>query len=104
MADPASFPEPLAVWDCNDRESPWWHHQPDASKWAIAHLPDRGIRTYRLDFHLIDTPFAVAYRYAEDVNGRRYLDPATGEIAAEEPAVVLLDELPAPHLLGQMAA
>lgn len=42
--------------------------------------------------------WAVLHRYARDEDGRCYVGP-DGEAATEERAVVMLAELPLPHLL-----
>jgi hypothetical protein len=91
---------PLAVWDTRDhgfweRERRWWREVVD---WAQVHIPEAD-RTYRAEFYLVDAPFARVFRYRDNSEGRRYLDPATGEPAVEEPAVVVLSELPPRHLM-----
>lgn len=80
----------LARWTCPLRER--------RVDWAYAHLPDVD-RAWRAEFFLIDTPFAVLYRYAENADGRRWIDPDTREAAQDDPLVVPLAELPPPELL-----
>jgi hypothetical protein len=93
--------EPLAVWDTRDgKDSLWWQHWREASKWAPAHIADAN-STYRVEFFLVDAPFAVVWRYKRNENGRCYTDPATGDIASADPVVQMLDELPPDHLLGR---
>jgi hypothetical protein len=93
-------PTPLGVWDVNDGEdSAYWAHWREISRWAVAHFPNRASDVYRAEFYLIDTPFAVLFRYAEDDHGRHYTDPATGEVARTEPVTMTLSELPPGHLL-----
>ena len=92
---------PLATWDVRGPRGGAfcrWEHWLEAVAWNVGHLPDQGNDTYRLEFYLVDAPFAKAYRYAVNDQGRRYMDPATDEPAVEEPVIVLLSELPPPHL------
>jgi hypothetical protein len=99
--------EPLAVWDVRERLGPWreWTNggeetsdSVDAVLWAIANTgPARDI--YRIEFHLIDAPFAVVYRYKRNGDGFKYQDPETDSIATEPPVIVPLAELPPAHLL-----
>lgn len=93
----STLPAPIAVWDCNDRKGPWWRHMEEASAWAAAHLP-RANGTVYAEFYLIDTPFAVVRRAATNADGRKYADPATGTLAMEPPATVMLTALPPEHL------
>jgi hypothetical protein len=88
---------PLFAWDTRQN----WHCHDWRGRvaWAQAHLR-RADDTFRAEFHLIDAPFVVLYRYAENDRGHRFLDPATGEPAEENPVVQLLDELPPEHLRG----
>jgi hypothetical protein len=94
----ASLPEPLAVWDVRDRANLWWCHADEAIEWAARHINDPN-STFRVEFYLVDAPFAVLYRYAENDEGRRYMNPETDEPATEEPVVQMLDELPPRRLL-----
>ncbi len=90
--------EPLAVWDCNDRDGTWWTDgTPERIKWAKANVP-RVNDTIRLDFYLLAAPFAVAYRIKSDVRGKLAQLP-TGEPMLDEPVIVPLDELPPERLL-----
>lgn len=99
MSAPA-LPAPLAVWDVSDgKDSPYWAHWRETSAWAVAHFPRQAEDVYRAEFYLLDTPFAILYRFAEDEQGRRYTDPATGEAARAEPLRMILSELPPEHLL-----
>lgn len=91
--------EPLAIWDVNTKPGfICWEHWSEAVAWNKDHLPDQGNDTYRLEFYLVDAPFAKAFRYATNEQGRRYMDLATGEAAVLEPVTVPLTELPPPHL------
>jgi hypothetical protein len=92
--------EPLAVWDCRERDSLFWQHWQETHIWAMEHLKDAN-STYRAEFHLIDIPFAVVHRFATDDNGRKFRDSGTGCIACATPVIEIevLDELPPAHLL-----
>ena len=68
-----------------------------AITWAGEHIPRRN-DTYRVEFYLLDAPFAVVYRYERDEDGYKHNGP-DGEIATEPPVVVPLTELPPEHLL-----
>jgi hypothetical protein len=93
--------EPLATWDTRDHGSPWWGDHPiEISKWAVAHIADAN-STYRVEFFLVDAPFAVVCRYTRNDHGHCFTDPETGDIARDEPVVQVLDELPPTHLLGR---
>jgi hypothetical protein len=81
------LPEPLAVWDCRDDTSVIWRDYLACCRWADEHVADTN-RTWRLDFHLIDVPFAVVYRVEE-----RY------KWSDRDPVIVVLDELPPAELL-----
>jgi hypothetical protein len=98
--------EPLAVWDVRmyhddmgDRGL-YWRNWQETSGWARAHIADVD-STYRVEFHLVDAPFAVVWRYKRNERGWCFTDPATGDVARAEPVVQMLDELPPPHLLGR---
>jgi hypothetical protein len=91
---------PLAVWDTREhgftsRGMRWFR---EAVEWAQGHIAEAD-RTYRAEFYLIDAPFVVLYRYAENDQGRTFTDPATGEVATDEAVTQALDELPPRHLL-----
>lgn len=82
---------PLLAWDCRDPGYRPIHDR--AAKW----LSDHGIDpcgAYRVEFYLVDTPFARVFPYAESEAGWRYWDPATGDAAVGEPRTVLLPALP----------
>jgi hypothetical protein len=89
---------PLAVWDCEDRGGVWWRDFRECCAWAVANIRNAD-STFRIDFYLVDAPFAVVYRDSRDEAGKLFTDPATGEIARDEPVVQLLTELPPSHLL-----
>lgn len=94
--------EPLAVWDpvrCHD----WSHGWTESmlyrlDDWMRDNL-GRHRDIYRIDFYLLDAPFAVARRYKRNGDGFKYQDAETGKIAVDAPAVVPLAELPPEHLL-----
>lgn len=89
--------EPLAVWDCTDSGGTWWtagHLQ--RVEWAKANMP-RANDTVRLDFYLLDAPFAVAYRTRRNGDGVKWAQD--GGPVMDEPAIVPLAELPPKHLL-----
>jgi len=97
VAVPAGLGPPLAVWDCRDPGiSRLW---PEGSKWAQANIRDAG-STYRLEFYLLDTPFAVAYRYVRNGAGFKTVRDGTGEPLCADPVVQMLDELPPAHLMA----
>jgi hypothetical protein len=99
--------EPLAVWDVRERLGPWrrctavgeeTHRSIDAAQWLIRNTsPARDI--YRVEFYLLDAPFAVVHRYKRNTAGFKYQDPEAGSIAVEPPVIVPLAELPPAHLL-----
>jgi hypothetical protein len=93
---------PLAVWDANDRSGLFWDHWSETHVWAIEHLGrDVANRTYRVEFFLVDAPFAVLHCFSLNADGRKYTDPATGGTARAKPVVQMLDELPPAHLMGR---
>lgn len=82
---------PLAVWDVHNRS---WAHN-----WrpVMEYLESQGIPvddTYRVEVYLLDMPFARVFTYAENERGWRYVDPATGDAAVNDPYDVLLTALP----------
>ena len=88
--------QPIEVWDAG---SDSWADSliNERSAWVADHL-GRAEMTTRVEFFLVDAPFAVAHRFAQDASGRPFMDPATGEPAVEKPATRLLDELPPARL------
>ena len=94
--------EPLAVWDAG----PGWVDGlvDERIAWARQHIL-RVNDTYRVEFYLIDAPFAVVHRFKLDANGRKYALGeysfiSDGEPAREEPVVVPLGGLPPARLLA----
>jgi len=83
---------PLAVWDVNGGFHKWEHYR-EAYEWAQGHWPGAD-DTYRVEFYLVDAPFARVFRYLDNADGCCYLDPATGEPAMEEVTVMLSELLP----------
>jgi hypothetical protein len=87
--------EPMTVWD--GRECAYDRIREPAMEWLTA----QGIPVdpaYRVEFFLVDSPFARVFTYAEDEQGRRYMDPATDDPAVNEPYVKVLSELPPAEL------
>jgi hypothetical protein len=94
--------EPLAVWDCNERGGLFQEHRVEACAWAVKHLGQEvANRTLRVDFHLLDAPFAVLYQVVTDENGRKLARRPAGGPWLADPVVQMLDELPPAHLLGR---
>lgn len=61
--------------------------------WLTEHGIDTN-DTYRTEHHVIDTPLVRVFQYAKDADGRRYTDPATGNVAEREPFDVLIKTPP----------
>lgn len=100
MTAPAPEIALLGVWDT--RLPNYWGvgsaaGVAEASVWAQTHI-EGSKHTYRIEFYLLDTPFADLYRYAQR-DGHPYTDPATNEPATEQPVRQILGELPPAHLL-----
>lgn len=89
--------DPVGVWDASSRR---WvdEHWRERVAWAQQHIPDVDA-TYRVEFYLIDSPFAVVHRYGRNPGNHKHRDPATGEIARDEPVILPLAELPPACLL-----
>jgi hypothetical protein len=99
MTAPAPEIAPLGVWDTRDR---YWGlgsqgKLQQAVTWSTRHVP-RARDTYRIEFYLLDVPFAVLHRYAVNAGGHKFTDPATNEPSTEEPVRLTLGELPPEHL------
>ena len=98
--------EPLAVWDVRDPDGPWGRRGTadrvnlmiEAINWAEARI-DRSVDTFRVEFYLLDAPFAVAYRNMRDEDRRLVWNPETRCPYEEPPVIVPLAELPPAHLL-----
>jgi hypothetical protein len=96
---------PVAVWGAAERGG-WgrWHSWPrwlDAEKWAMDRgLCGGGLATYRIEFYLVDAPFARVYGFARNDDGHLFTDPATGRATLADPVTVMLDELPPAELTG----
>jgi hypothetical protein len=103
-----TFPlQPASVWDARDKD--WWDPRQSA---RAAWLKTHGLRpedTYRTEFYLIDTPFALVFRYHRNVDGNRHWtdnhipggphDHDQCQAAVEPPVQVPLPELPPEELL-----
>lgn len=108
----AGDPGLLAAWDARGEHTAagctWmgWEHRAAAEQWARG----RGIigderghprsATYRLEFWLVDLPFAVAWRYAKNDSERLRWEPGTAGPARSPPERILLADLPPPEFLG----
>lgn len=105
--------EPLAVWDVRGKWSdpgaigPWLCMTPPgepfydsfhAASWVVGNI-DRACDVFRIEFYMLDAPFAVVHRYKRNEDGFKYQDAATGKAAAEPPVIVPLGSLPPAHLL-----
>jgi hypothetical protein len=86
------LPPPVAVWDANE---PGWAHPRQRWEqryaWArryIELLPE----TFRIEFYLLDGPFAVVHRYQVNADGFRWR--LNGAPAEKDLEIVTLPELP----------
>ena len=102
MTTPVITGDPIGVWDASDADWPRLHAA-GASEWARKHL-EHVDRTYRIEFYLLDTPYAVIRRFAEDENGNLRLDLDAEAPMRDEPVVQVLTELPPEHLLPAKAS
>jgi len=98
--------EPLAIWEARD-DAFWQRHGDsgfifaEAISWAERHgVVKSEDRVYRIEFYLVDAPFAIVYRYALNEDGMVPVDAETGGPATEPPALLPLGELPPAHLLS----
>jgi len=86
----------VGYWDC--REKSWSRdavRMLERSNWCVAVLGRSAHDTYRVEFFVVDAPFAIVFRYRRDpCTNRHYRDVSTGEIATEEPVICSLDSLP----------
>lgn len=97
--------KPLAVWDAKAADWPhrWTEGQIQQMAWWIQQrLTEYSSDIYRIEFYLLDAPFAVVHKYAPQGEGFKYHDPATGQAAIEPPVLVPLCELPPAHLLRSL--
>lgn len=85
----------LAVWDVHDGD--WFTNGlwQERSAWLKEFLWRP--KTYRVEFHLIDCPYAVVYSY-KTRNGKCYKEG--DDVAREAPFTVILRELPPDPLLA----
>ncbi len=76
--------EPLFAWDAGAED---WIKSPYTERchWLMANGVYDLFRTYRVEFHLVDAPFAIVFRYVFD-DGKRPQH--------EAPKIVMLDDLP----------
>jgi hypothetical protein len=88
--------EPLAVWDARCGYHPlkgaaiaWWIKLNLA--WDAADV-------CRVEFYVLDAPFAVVTRHKRNPDGFKFTNPRTSEITGA-PVIVPLAELPPAHLL-----
>jgi hypothetical protein len=106
MTGPVTEAVLLAAWGAGlrDREG-WdrWHSRPrwrEAEEWAVDRgLAGNGLWTYRIEFFLVDAPFARVYRLAISEDRHLVIDPVTRQAALADPVDVMLDGLPPPELL-----
>lgn len=90
--------EPLATWDEADPE--WRDGGLSARFMWLTQTPIVHVyRTRRIEFYLLDTPFAVIYRYQRDAGGYVTRDRHLDGLAEDEPVIVPLAGLPPAHLL-----
>lgn len=85
----------IGYWDCGESS---WTEDPvlmlERCNWCIA-VVGEAVRTYRIEFFIVDAPFAVVFRYSRDpCTGKMYRDPITREVAKDPPVICLLDSLP----------
>lgn len=88
---------PLATWDAEAKPGFHdWPHWREASEWVTDHGLEP-VYIYRIEFYLVDTPFAKVFRYATE-NSNILYDAAANGPARLDPVIVVLPELPPPHL------
>ena len=79
----ATAVDPLAVYDV--REGSYQYEGFAAfRRWAAAQGMDIN-ETYRIEIHSPSAPFARVFTYDRDKQGRRHLDPVTGDAARRAP-------------------
>jgi len=103
---PVTEAAPLAAWGAAEPDVGWgrwysWPRRLEAEKWAMDRgLIGDGILAYRIEFYLVDAPFARVYCFARNGAGHLFNHPATGRPALAEPVTIMLDDLPPAELLG----
>lgn len=96
----AALPAPFGIWDARTEECWYALKTQQRIAWAKAHIPDADT-TYRIEFFLVDAPFAVVYRYAaKDPWTLQYQLSVLRDATTDEPVVVPLAELPPPEILA----
>jgi hypothetical protein len=92
--------EPLAAWDAKDRPPGWTDgHTQQMAWWMQACLTEYAQDASRVEFYIVDGPFALVHLFARNSDGFRYHDPDEDGPAKLEPVTVPLAELPPEHLL-----
>jgi hypothetical protein len=90
----------VGAWDTRDDD--WWRWWLGAGglDWAEAHMAPHNTDTFRAEFVETDAgPAVIMWRFKNNDQGRRYIDPATGDPAELPPVIMALDEFPPPELL-----
>lgn len=81
-----------AAYEAGDKAS-WdnypWAFQEAFRAWMAGHGVDAK-STKRVELHLIDAPFMRVFEFAQDPEGRAFLDPDTGDRALRAPYDVLV--------------
>jgi hypothetical protein len=99
MSETAVGAGPLTVWDV--RSDPWWDRYRERQRWLDEHgLP--AWKMYRVEFWLVDAPFALIFCYALNETGFPRRIPCPGGphdhpgcgLAREEPRTVPLADFP----------
>jgi hypothetical protein len=99
-------PTAVAVWDIFDPQQSaicffarWdGDRQAEAAGWLAANLPKGMSNVVRIEFYLIDVPFAIVTRYETDDRNWIILDSG-GRAGITDPVTVVLRELPPERLL-----
>lgn len=92
--------EPLAVWDAKNRPDNWTDGETQQMAWWMQTRMNRfASDAYRVEFYMLDGPFAVVCAFKRNGAGYKHNGP-DGEIATELPELVPLTELPPEHLMG----
>jgi hypothetical protein len=102
----AAPPGPIAVWDVRDPEESaifffanWEGARTiEASRWLEENVPELSTRVIRVEFHLIDVPFAIVTRYELNERGAISIG-GDGRALISDPVTVVLRELPPECLL-----
>jgi hypothetical protein len=94
-----TLPAPVAVWDAKDRPENWTDgHTQQMAWWMQTCMTGYARDAYRVEFYMLDAPFAIVHTFRCNGDGQRYADPAADGPAVNEPVTVMLSELPPGHL------